>query len=161
MDTATKTDVINIIYNEGEDKPWELKFDDVSMLKTARAAINYPVQKFETEEKAIEVAEMLRDIIHADSVHVAGEEPLLSHDEHAEFFQNIPDKVGAVEDFDIVDDKLSPETIRKEQERQGMKLDTDDVSTHPGVSQWEAEKELGLDKPYPESDVLQDHKYTQ
>lgn len=63
-----ESNTIRIIHNEGEEKPWELKFDDISGLKKARAILNYPVHKFETEQKAWEVAEMLRNIIRADAV---------------------------------------------------------------------------------------------
>lgn len=63
-----ESETIMIVHNEGEDKPWELKFNDVSGLKKIRAILNYPVHKFETEQKAWEVAEMLRSIIKADAV---------------------------------------------------------------------------------------------
>lgn len=65
-------EVINVVHNEGEDKPWELQFGDLSTFKHARAILNYPIHKFETEEKAVEVAEMLRDIVKADAVAVEG-----------------------------------------------------------------------------------------
>lgn len=80
-------EIIHIVYNEGEEKPWEITFDDVSALKRARATLNYPISKFDTEAKAIEVAEMLRDIIQADSVEIAGRYLVRTLDDKAEFFQ--------------------------------------------------------------------------
>jgi len=82
-------EVIHVIFNEGEEKPWEITFDDISGLKRARAILNYPVHKFETEEKATEVAEMLRDIIKADAVDVEGELGLRDDVEPAPFFHSV------------------------------------------------------------------------
>ena len=91
MSTATleKQEVIRIVNNPGEDKPWELKFDNISGLKKARAILNYPLHKFETEQKAVEVAEMLKSIIKADTVTVEGRVVDDKEDDHAEFFENI------------------------------------------------------------------------
>lgn len=66
-------EVIRIVHNEGEDKPWELKFGEgISGFQKIRAMLNYPLHKFETEAKAQEVAEMLRGIINADAVEQDG-----------------------------------------------------------------------------------------
>lgn len=86
--SENNTEVLHVVHNEGEEKPWEIKFDDVGGLKHARAILNYPVHKFETEEKAIEVAEMLRDIIHADGVVVENESGVRDS-EPAEFFHPV------------------------------------------------------------------------
>jgi len=83
-------EVIRVVHNEGEEHPWELKFDDVSVLKRARAILNYPKHTFDTEEKAVEVAQMLRDIIKADAVTVEGEDKVLDDVQPAEFFQSLP-----------------------------------------------------------------------
>lgn len=73
VDKTDETEIVYVVHNADEEKPWEIKFDDVSGLKKARAILNYPVHKFETEAKATEVAEMLRDIIKADVVKVIDE----------------------------------------------------------------------------------------
>lgn len=89
MDTKTdETEIIYVVHNAGEDKPWELKFDNVSALKRARAILNYPVHKFETEHKAVEVAEMLKSIIKADGVEVEGE-IIDTEESHTEFFHAV------------------------------------------------------------------------
>lgn len=88
-DANDPLEVIRVVHNEGDDKPWEIEFDDVSGLKKARAILNYPIHKFESEEKAVEVAEMLRDIIKADAVSVEGEPELLDDVEPAPFFKPI------------------------------------------------------------------------
>ena len=84
-----KTEIIHVVHNAGEEKPWELKFDDVSGLKKARAILNYPVHKFETEEKAVEVAEMLRDIVKADHVDVEGQGVVGGDAKPADFFHSV------------------------------------------------------------------------
>lgn len=83
-------EVIRIINNVGEDKPWELRFDDISALKRARAILNYPVHKFESEENAVEVAEMLRGIIKADGVAVEGETGLRENTDNGGFYHKLP-----------------------------------------------------------------------
>jgi uncharacterized protein YrzB (UPF0473 family) len=82
-------EIIHIVHNEGEEKPWEITFDDVSALKRARAILNYPIHKFDTEAKAVEVAEMLRNIIQADAVELGGSYTVRTPDDKAEFFQSI------------------------------------------------------------------------
>jgi len=84
-------EIIHVVHNDGEDKPWEIKFDDVNGLKRARAILNYPIHKFDTEAKAVEVAEMLRDIIKADAVEVDGEYSVREPANKAEFFQALPE----------------------------------------------------------------------
>lgn len=82
-------EVVQVVHNPSEDKPWEIKFHNIGVFKKARAILNYPVHQFETEEKALEVADMLRDIIKADAVTVDGE---VWHDggsDEAEFFRKI------------------------------------------------------------------------
>jgi hypothetical protein len=162
---ATKTDVIKVVYNEGEDKPWALDYEDVGVLKTARAALNYPAQKFETEDKAIEVAEMLRDIIHANAVEVTPENEILDNVKPAEFFHSVKSEdtggeepTERREDVDFyATDELDEDLIRESQEQSELKnLDTDNVSTRPGESQRLVESELGIDKPYTQADKAQD-----
>lgn len=86
----TKVEIIEVVHSEeNPERPWVLVFTDVARLKRARAILNYPVHHFETEEKAIEVAEMLRDIIDIDGVEVEGETWLRDNSGNAEFFHNI------------------------------------------------------------------------
>jgi hypothetical protein len=82
-------EIIHIVHNANEDKPWELKFDDVSGLKKARAILNYPVHKFETEAKALEVAEMLRGIIKADGIEIDSEARTIFDNDKASFFHPV------------------------------------------------------------------------
>lgn len=89
MSEKDKTEIIRVVHNEGEEKPWEIVFDDVDGLKKARAILNYPVHKFETEAKAVEVAEMLRDIVKADGVAVEGEPGIRDEREPAPFFHSV------------------------------------------------------------------------
>jgi hypothetical protein len=89
LDPNDDYEVLEVVYNEGERLPWEIRFNDVSHLKTMRAILNYPAHKFESEEKAVEVATMLRDIIKADAVAVEGETELLDDTEKAPFFKQI------------------------------------------------------------------------
>lgn len=84
-------DIIHVVKHEGEEKPWEITFDDVNGLKRARAILNYPVHRFDTEAKAVEVAEMLRDIIKADAVEVSGEYAVRAPEKKADFFQILPE----------------------------------------------------------------------
>lgn len=67
---SDKNEIIYVVNNPGEDKPWEIKFDDVDGFKTARALLNHPVHKFDTEQEAVEVAEKLKNIIKAEGVEV-------------------------------------------------------------------------------------------
>ena len=140
---STKTDTIRVVYKEGEDKPWHLDYEDVGVMKTARAALNYPSQKFETEEKAIEVAEMLRDIIHADAVEVPSENVVLDDVEPAPFFQNIPSdseyEERNAEDITQVDENR----LSSEDETALASLDTD-YTGQPGPSQQQVEAERGI-----------------
>lgn len=150
-------DIIKVIYVEGEDKPWHLDFKDVSVLKTLRAAINYPVTKFETENDAIEVATMLRDIIHAKEVEVinrAGEEEILDDVQPAPFFNVVKrdEEQSSVEKATEVVASLKDDQIREHQQNVGLKLDTDKPIVEPGPSQQETEVELGYDEPHPQVD---------
>jgi hypothetical protein len=176
MNAQPKTDVIKVIYNEGEEKPWALDYEDVSAIKTARAALNYPAQKFETEEKAVEVAEMLRDIIKADAVVIPSEDEVLDDVEKAKFFQPISseDKTNELhdghkdghdhdhddtkrEDVDFyATDEVDEDLIRESQQEADIKnLDSDEITTNPGESQRQAEREMGIDTPYTEADKAQ------
>lgn len=141
-------DIINILYKEGEEKPWVLDYHDVGLFKTARAALNYPAQKFETEEKAIEVATMLQNIIKA-KVAIPSENTVLNPEEHAEFFHPIPTE-DETEHKHISETELVTETeqvtfeqIRTNRENQGLPVDTDTIII-AGPSQKATEKELGL-----------------
>lgn len=89
-------EIIHIVHNEGEDKPWEVTFDDVNALKRARAILNYPIHKFDTEAKAVEVAEMLRDIIQADAVEHEGNYAVRTPEDKAEFFQVLSENTKPV-----------------------------------------------------------------
>lgn len=82
-------EIVQVVHNPSEDKPWEIKFHNIGGLKRARAILNYPVHKFETEEKALEVADMLRDIIKADAVTLEGEVWNGGGSDDAEFFRPI------------------------------------------------------------------------
>ena len=106
VQTITDQEVLHIVHNPGEDKPWEINFDDVSGLKKARAILNYPIHKFETEQKAVEVAEMLRDIIKADSVEINGAYDVRTDEDTASFFEPISS-----------DDMVPPEDTPQWQER--------------------------------------------
>jgi hypothetical protein len=88
-DHKDDTDILEVVFHEGEKLPWEISFKDVSLLQRVRAAVNYPVDRFESKEKAVEVAEMLRDIIKADAVKVEGETELHDDVQKAEFFEKI------------------------------------------------------------------------
>lgn len=150
-------DIIKVIYVEGEDKPWQLDFKDVSVLKTARAAVNYPITKFETENDAIEVATMLRDIIHAKEVEVIdqdGEEEVLDDVQKAPFFNVVhrDEEEENVEKASEVVASLDDKEIRANQEREGLALDTDQPVVNPGPSQKQTEAELGYDEPHPRAD---------
>jgi hypothetical protein len=82
-------ETIRIVHNEGEEKPWEIKFENISVLKQARATLNYPVRHFDTEAKAMEVADMLRDIIQAEDIDSDGTLEDLDGTNKPEFFQKI------------------------------------------------------------------------
>ena len=86
---STKQEIIRIVHNPGEDKPWELQFDDLTGLQKVRATLNYPVHKFETEHKAIEVAQMLRSIVKADAVQVEGETVAGETQQPATFYHEV------------------------------------------------------------------------
>lgn len=159
---TTKTDVIKVVYNEGEDKPWMLDFEDVGVMKTARAALNYPAQKFETEEKAVEVAEMLRDIIHANAVTIPEENIVLDDVEPAEFFQPISsegkpnDELNASESEVLVEDDIivPPRTITSES-NPAANYEPATV----GESQAQVEEEYGYkDEPYTVADKIQEEQ---
>lgn len=100
---ANDLTLIKVNYEEGEKNPWSLDYHDVSLLQAARAALNYPVTHFESRDKAVEVALMVRDIIKADAVQVEGEDDLLfprDEENKANFFEQIsPDGSGLTEDL--------------------------------------------------------------
>lgn len=175
---TTKTDVIKVVYNEGEDKPWALDFEDVGVMKTARAALNYPAQKFETEEKAIEVAEMLRDIIHADAVELTEENVTLDDVEPAEFFQPISsdgkkldddsshhhhkDENTAEEDTVHVNqfapgenDRFTENALRSEKPEPAVSSSDITPPVKVGESQAQVDKEYGYDDSYTTADRIQ------
>lgn len=146
-----RENVINLRFHPGKEKPWVLDYHDVNLWQTARAAVNYPVTEFESKEKAIEVATMLRDIIHADAVEIETPDgtvvDVLDDVEKAKFFETVhssdDDVTGEDKAWDVVNG-LDEETIRANQERVGShKLDTDSVRV-PGPSQRQAEAEMGL-----------------
>lgn len=155
MPEQTNTDIIKVLYKEGEDKPWFIDYEDVGVLKTARAALNYPAQSFETEEKAIEVATMLRDIIKADAVAIPSQNKILDDVEPAEFFHPIhseekhdPDEHEHLDDEEINREieELDGDQIRANREAQGLPVNTDTI-TIPGPSQQATEQELGISPP--------------
>lgn len=153
MSTITEvptTNTINILHRINEEKPWKLDYHDVNIWQTARAAVNYPVTEFKTKEEAIEVAEMLRDIIHADAVVVYGldgePEEVLDEPHQAKFFEAIDG--GEDDDEDPNDEawdainSLTEEQIRANQESHNLLVDTDVYITEPGDSEREVEKTL-------------------
>lgn len=160
---TTKTDVIKVVYNEGEDKPWMLDFEDVGVMKTARAALNYPAQKFETEEKAVEVAEMLRDIIHANAVALPEEDIVLDDVEPAEFFQPISSEgkpnpeLGAETEREtfIEEDIIVPPRNISSTDNPAR----DYEPTGVGESQAEVDSQYGYDdEPYTVADKIQEEQ---
>lgn len=158
--TDTITDTINVIYVPGEKKPWQLDFKEVSVAKTARAAINYPITKFENEDDAIEVATMLRDIIHAEQVEVTdqyGDVEVFDDKEPAPFFKVIhrDEEETSVEHAQGVVDSLTTEEVRNSQEQSNAIHEPDHVSLTPGPSQKQAEAELGNAEPYTKADYQQ------
>jgi hypothetical protein len=88
-DNIQHEEIIHVVFNSGEDKPWEITFPDISLLKRARAILNYPVHKFETEAKAVEVASMLRDIIKADGVQITGETEVHERKDENSFYHSV------------------------------------------------------------------------
>jgi hypothetical protein len=65
-------EIIRVIHMAGQAKPWQVNLDGIHGFKKIRAVLNYPVTKFETEAKALDVANMLGGIIKADGVMVDG-----------------------------------------------------------------------------------------
>jgi len=149
--TTEKANVINLRFHPEKEKPWVLDYHDVNLWQTARAAINYPVTEFETQEKAVEVATMLRDIIHAEAVEIETPDgtvvQTLDDVEPAKFFETIhtPDENERSEDkaWDAVN-SLDEKAIRANQENVGTEhLDTDTVRV-PGPSQRQTEAEMRI-----------------
>lgn len=173
MSIVTDTNVVNVVYKEGHEKPWHIEYDEVSMLQTARAAINYPKTQFETEEEAVEVATMIRDIIHANSVDVldeTGDIEILDDTQKAPFFKRINrednDDISDVEATEVEHEEtsedravnavndLTDEQIRRSQENNPhVPSQVDPPPTFGGPSQTATQKELGIDEPYAPADV--------
>lgn len=168
-------ETIRVVYNEGEEKPWEVSLEGVGLLGTARAVLNHPGRHFEDQQEAIEVAEKIRELVKADNLEVqasptaeGGTLPLAQGDTSVTREDEDPVQASYLDDDKEPVQAQAGVTGYPEPVKEGVFLDTDpdedDVATQPSdpyetVSATEEYRDLAVDEGLstPEPTSYQDY----